>query len=1463
MSKIYRYPGSTPFTEEYAGLFFGRDEDIDNLATLVSVEKLVVLYGKSGLGKSSLLSAGVLPKLEKEHKYLVIPVRFGSATEDTSYHPLDIVEEQLAGYAPEASFVRKIEPENLTLWELIKDIELAHRDRSTILLVFDQFEELFTYREGVAAFANALSELTYNRMPKVFSRALRLTSERNPEFLSGEQWEFLQRPINLRVLVSIRSDKMSLLDSISSHIPNILHDCYELKPLSRSQAESAIVEPARREGEFLSSPFTYEPAALEKILDFLTQNGSKAIETFQLQILCQWVEENIVIADDDVYVQVKDIGDLEAVYQNYYDASIRKLGDEKDERLVRVFIENGLIFEEEERRVRLFEGQIQSRFGISKDLLSRLVDTHIIRSEPHVSGGYMYELSHDTLVAPILKAKARRMRQEAKRRRKKKTVRALAVFGVPLLIGAVSLATSWYAHRGEVDLAGLPPTARLVTRYQAESDDPEIATATIQQGVAKNSLTVYGKREGSTAIKIRAGKEVLGEIQVYVAQPVVTTDSIYMNNDWVEERHVEITNPERAARLVLKQYSDELRDTGTAITVELKVPFVYTRDELGNIKKELSKSELRNQNDKLPRTEFNKAALAAAAGFEDVFQLPVDVTGLVMVPVAITFRPTKASGPDSAVIPSRLELSVSDVYETTFQGYREARFAHLGGTPPVDLASLAERGAIMVLETKTGLANPSVDLRDLSSLKMENLPPLNRITAAAMDTAAGAAPQVAALSAESQLFLMPREDEVTAAIYEDVPGDSKRGALVAQQVRPAPDGQSKIVASTYEIQINGAPYAITSLDDENTVRIDVGLDGSIDSMLLLDRGRHAYASNTAWAGKPLSLESSGRIQIVESKRFWYKGITESTDGRAIMPFDLEFVADTWDYWVPYSDTTRGPNGGSSLVSVVSAFDGATVRLDFNHDGSSDSVFPLQRGQAITIQSREGTHIRSTRPLSVSYRYQISDWETYEDGWLMFLIPPVGHLGTDYWVPSTVTKLVVLAVEDSSKVKIDGQPYTLQRGGVQQIKITDPPGDSSRAVHVSADKKVMVVAINFDEDRHGATYAYAALPAQDTVYFVSAENPHHYPEADSHSRVEVITTEDSTTVQCGADKQTLPEAGTVKTCLAKGDDVVRSDKPVFAVYISEIAGADAYTGVPRRYTYAHPLLPSSMAGTRYLLAGYAPSSVEGYASPVGVAVLSDAGGATIGSLELEGQRIVDAEFSSGNRPILLTQRDDGRYDLRGMDGPKLEKLDLGHPRPSADTAALATLSPKGRYIFASNSKGGATLLALRGSRIDTIGAIRDTIPIQRVDFSADGRLILTSDSAGRAALWHLKCLREPNCQPVKTFPDPGVERPAGQPLPLALLTPDGRYVVALDGAGSARVWDLNFELPKERRLSLDQMLIILNVPFLAFLLVLMALSPVAFFYELITAESWLSQLRKRADDPSRQKGWKTRVARWLS
>lgn len=407
MSNRYRYPGAKPFQTDQQDIFFGRIKDAETLFQLTGLERLVVLYSKSGLGKSSLINAGLIPRIQQQGQVTPVQIRFGAWMPGRSDTPILITAERIANGPSQTDWLEKLVPGDTSLWRYAKSRQMGDSAFGNFLLIFDQFEELFTYpQEVIIEFKKQLSELIYTQIPQRYRDAI---EERIGE-LGDEALEALHHPMNGQILLAIRSDRLHLLDRLSDYLPTILSNCYELGAMDAIQATTAIERPALAEGDFASPPFRYEKAALGAILDFLTEKGAEKIESFQLQILCQSVEQN-VIRQNLKLVGIGQLGDLEAIYENYYDDQIGSIEDPKEQQAARRLIEDELIFEDEERRLSLYEGIIVHK--IKPETLRQLVDHHLLRAEPSAQGGYTYELSHDTLVPPVLKSKARRKTVEA------------------------------------------------------------------------------------------------------------------------------------------------------------------------------------------------------------------------------------------------------------------------------------------------------------------------------------------------------------------------------------------------------------------------------------------------------------------------------------------------------------------------------------------------------------------------------------------------------------------------------------------------------------------------------------------------------------------------------------------------------------------------------------------------------------------------------------------------------------------------------------------------------------------------------------------------------------------------------------------------------------------------------------------------------------------------------------------
>lgn len=424
MSKtsLHRYPGSIPFERSQAELFFGRDNDIEGLYRHINVNRLTVLHGKSGLGKSSLLNAGLEPRVEREG-FHTVKIRFTSydrSREDAQRtNPLLLFKQQIRAQAGAGIFLPEIEKDEskLTVWQLFKQLEWQQQQagQKGVLLVFDQFEEIFTWPTGLEDFGREFSDLALNRMPADFQTRYFEKIAADPAALEpkSNQIDFMEQGLHLRIVLSIRSDRLSLLDRLSPWLPKILQNNYELRPLDLPQAELAIVRPAAKTGDFVSPQFNYEPDAVREMLDYLSDSGRKPIESFQLQVLCRHLE-NRVKSGEIQAVTAENLGDIEDVYKNFYGSTLAEFADDGERLGVQKFIEEGLIFvtKEESRRIPMYEGLAFLQWKISPESLRKLVDLHLVRAEAHPSGGFFYELCHDSMLAPIVEIREQRMGEE-------------------------------------------------------------------------------------------------------------------------------------------------------------------------------------------------------------------------------------------------------------------------------------------------------------------------------------------------------------------------------------------------------------------------------------------------------------------------------------------------------------------------------------------------------------------------------------------------------------------------------------------------------------------------------------------------------------------------------------------------------------------------------------------------------------------------------------------------------------------------------------------------------------------------------------------------------------------------------------------------------------------------------------------------------------------------------------------
>ncbi len=453
-----RYPGLKPFERNQSTVFHGRKEDIQRLTNLVMRERLVVLSSKSGIGKTSLLQAGVAPELEKQD---FVPVFF--RTDKTDAPLLDTVRMVLekCPYVSRRDDTDENPQKTPTLWELMKRLEFDLNGMpATPVLIFDQFEELFTLahsNESRGRFVKQLADLANETMPDSLRNDLQNRYQAGEMSLETMKWWETQP--DLRIVFSLRSDFLYLIEELSERLPDIKRNGYQLLPLNREQARIAIVQPGLVEGEFASLPFEYNEAALTQIIDFLCGQQSdehhlqdttqvhkrrEEVESVNLQIVCRDIEEKIIASSQPECFVVEPsfyngLEGLRVSLSNFYHNQLMAFPAAYMERMLNKAQQNEQLSPEDlrlkglskaeltdiaqklieeslvtpgDRRNSVVDDTLLDSYHISPDFLNTLVDrSRLLRKEPRLDDFY-YEISHDTLLPAIIESRNERRSQE-------------------------------------------------------------------------------------------------------------------------------------------------------------------------------------------------------------------------------------------------------------------------------------------------------------------------------------------------------------------------------------------------------------------------------------------------------------------------------------------------------------------------------------------------------------------------------------------------------------------------------------------------------------------------------------------------------------------------------------------------------------------------------------------------------------------------------------------------------------------------------------------------------------------------------------------------------------------------------------------------------------------------------------------------------------------------------------------
>ncbi len=445
------FPGLSSYEEKNKSQFGGRDTEIKELFRLVESNKLTIVFGKSGIGKTSLIKAGLIPELQKNF-YFPVYIRIDFSAEKVPLEQLkELIYEDLFTVNKSVSKIG-----DTTLWQYFHDLQLKD-GIITPVLILDQFEEIFTIGkeqyEKLPEFITELSDMCENRVPlKVQEQLLK-----NLEKISSD---YAKQPY--RVVISLREDYLAQLESFKNYLPSIKNSRFRIMQMTVEQAMDAVIKPAKGlvEKNVAVAIIKKLPGISDREFNALSNDKDDryrfVVEPFLLSLICYQLNEKRIEKElDKITMQLVSQFDIEDVINSFYTNTMKSFSLN-----VQHGIEDTLLTETGFRKLELVE-ELRRKYNITNNDINQLTDKRIIRKELRNNVEYV-ELIHDVLTPVIKQKRDKRLIQlrekeksdairraiELDRGKRKKVVRAVILI---ILFAIITfLAFSYQKNRSTV-----------------------------------------------------------------------------------------------------------------------------------------------------------------------------------------------------------------------------------------------------------------------------------------------------------------------------------------------------------------------------------------------------------------------------------------------------------------------------------------------------------------------------------------------------------------------------------------------------------------------------------------------------------------------------------------------------------------------------------------------------------------------------------------------------------------------------------------------------------------------------------------------------------------------------------------------------------------------------------------------------------------------------------------------------
>lgn len=419
------YRGVHPFRYIDRHYFFGRETVVDDLLIEISLYRLVLLFGESGAGKSSIINAGLIPAL-KERGFNPERLRVSPETRD---QPI-LVEQIQASEGQDCVALPSIfdtpPPGKASLAErtpclvdtFINTIHEKAQEARPVL-IFDQFEELFTLFESRGE--KGKSDDNVKTQKAILKTIVTLATEER---------------LKVKLLIIIREDWLGKLELLSKGYPQVFDHRVRLGNLARGNAKQAIIGPFHKNTSF-HSRFT-EGLADSIVLELSSEDAKGEIHATQLQIVCDELWKKYASTQSEVTENEFNVeGGVKGISEHYLTSQLERLGSSHKGKAVMVLAH--LITNSGTRDVvndEKLKGLLNAHSQIDVDtfrITLRLLENQRIINRTTQRGTDYYEVASEYLIAPIKREKERlRVYDELKQQRSKWLVRSAVLLAISL-----------------------------------------------------------------------------------------------------------------------------------------------------------------------------------------------------------------------------------------------------------------------------------------------------------------------------------------------------------------------------------------------------------------------------------------------------------------------------------------------------------------------------------------------------------------------------------------------------------------------------------------------------------------------------------------------------------------------------------------------------------------------------------------------------------------------------------------------------------------------------------------------------------------------------------------------------------------------------------------------------------------------------------------------------------------------